>query len=230
MKSILSGLLYSIFCIFLGVPSSQASDLICPKEIASIEGDPLSEGASEVLVSIYKDLGCDIIIRPRPGLRGVVDFNKYRMDGELYRLDLVESSYERDFIRSRTPLFSLKNSLWLRKELKNSQASKIVGYVPGINWHAKVVKENTRQDINFAPFHTETELYNAYLGHKIVGFLSEKQTVDLLMREDRFEIRPVDIVNYGERPLYHYLGGEFQELMDRFSNFIAKENPYQHLN
>ncbi|MTI10928.1 hypothetical protein [Curvivirga aplysinae] len=230
MLSSLSKIAYTFSFIVLSLFSVQASEITCPKNIAVIEGDPLGELAAKTLISTYKNLGCEVTTIARPGLRGIADFNKGLVDGELFRLELVENAYEREFVRSAVPLLSLKNSLWLHREADGFGSNTVIGYVPGINWHKKVVLENALEGYSYVPFHTETELHKAFEYRKIIGFLSEKQTIDILIAQERFKVNPVEEHSFGERPLYHYLGLEFIEFMDVFSDYLKKEKPYQHLN
>ncbi|WP_417429759.1 hypothetical protein [Kiloniella sp.] len=103
----------------------------CPKMLASISENVLSDTRERFLKKIYKTLGCDIVVEALPGRRALAAFNNASVDGELYCLKIVENKYQEPFVRSETPIFSITNSLWGHAN-QNMVSELLIGYVRGI--------------------------------------------------------------------------------------------------
>jgi len=218
------------FAVFISLLLSSfelfAQTSYCPKKIAVIQGDPLSDQGAEILTKVYKALGCAIDLSKLPGARGILHFNRKMVDGELYRLRLVENAYERDFVRSLVPLFKLTNAVW---ENPNGTAAtdKPLGYVKGIKWHETFVKEYVLETPKLVQFNTEKNLYDAYVRGAIGSFLSEKQTVNLLIDDDKLSLIPRLKKAIETKPLYHFLDSKYVEFMADFSKYIQNNQPFK---
>ncbi|WP_419799852.1 hypothetical protein [Terasakiella sp.] len=169
--------------------NAQSNSSYCPQKIGMMQGDPLAIPAKEILVKIYKKLGCNIKVVPLPGTRGILHFNKKLVDGELYRLSLAEKAYEQTFVRSLVPLFKLTNAIWENSDY-NISNKKPLGYVKGIKWHEEYILKHFLDMQNIAQFYSEDKMYEAFNRGAIGGFLSEKQTVKLLMDDGRLSVSP----------------------------------------
>jgi len=201
----------------------------CPTKIAAISGDPLSEGGANVLRQIYGKLGCTPEVTFLPGRRGVNHFNKSAVDGELYRLRLIESQYKTAFVRSSTPVFSLTNALWVHPSPAIAE-KKRTAYVLGIAWHEKfVVALPVEQRAKYVKYHSDGQVFAAYNRGAIGSFLTEKQSIDILLKKNA--IRPIPVLKkvISSLPLYHYLGKRYAKFMADFSAELARDNPFSKL-
>jgi hypothetical protein len=219
-----SSLFLVIFLSFLAIFSKAQADY-CPKKIAAIEGDPLAAQGGEILKKIYQELGCPIDLIYLPGQRGILHFNGGKVDGELYRLRLVEGAYERKFVRSDVALFPLTNDLWVHPDPKVAE-TKAFGYVLGLKWHEAYIQKNALKIKKLAQFPSEEKLFAAYNRGAIGSFLSEKQTIDVLEKTHKLVQRPLLKEVVETKSLYHYLGDEFTPFMNDFSRRLQQDNPF----
>jgi hypothetical protein len=197
----------------------------CPKKIAIVQGDPLAIPAKDILRKIYKQMGCNVKILPLPGTRGILHFNKKRVDGELYRLPLAEKAYNREFIRSAHALLKLTYAIW-ENPASDMSDKKPLGYVRGIKWHEAYIQHNVLNVQKIAQFNTEEKMFEAFARGVLGSFLSEEQTVDLLLKNNKMHILPRLKAVIETKGLYHYLGAEFSDFMTDFSAVIKKDNPF----
>ena len=66
--------------------------MTCPDKIAMIENYVLAQLTVSILSEIYEDAGCKPEFVEYPGRRGVFYFNKGDVDGEIFRLKIIEKS------------------------------------------------------------------------------------------------------------------------------------------
>lgn len=199
---------------------------LCPNSIAAISDDPLSQKGATVLTQIYATLGCPIEIVFLPGRRGVSYFNHHRIDGELYRLNLIEGAYTQKFTRSALPLFEITNAVWVRPDLEDIK-SEAIGYVVGIAWHENFIEE-AGEDIPYRriKFDSEEDMLIAYNNRKIGSFLSESQSISLLSKENRYVVTPKKFLEVESLPLYHYLQEKYAPFMKAFSTYLQVNDPF----
>lgn len=205
--------------------NAQSPNSYCPPKIGMMQGDPLAVPAKEILLKVYKKLGCNIKVVPLPGARGILHFNKKLVDGELYRLPLAEKAYERTFVRSLVPLFKLTNAVWENPDY-NISSKKPLGYVRGIKWHEEYVQNHFLDMQKIAQFNSEDKMYEAFNRGIIGAFLSEKQTVKLLSEDGRLTVSPRLKSTVESKPLYHYLSSNYSTFMADFSKVIEAEHPF----
>lgn len=202
------------------------NDYLCPKSVAATSGDPLSTKGSTILTQIYATLGCPIEIVFLPGRRGVSYFNQEKIDGELYRLKLIESAYTKKFARSAVPLFEITNAVWVHPNLIDIK-TEAIGYIIGIAWHEKFIAE-AGENIPYrrVKFDNEEDMLAAFNNRKIGSFLSESQSVSLLSSQDRYVTTPAKFQSIESLPLYHYLQGKYAPFMKAFSTYLKVNDPF----
>lgn len=213
------GPIFSALIIFLA-PTLALADFECPKKMAIIEKGVISPAVGDVMKAVYLKLGCPVTFEAVPGLRGIQWFNSHEVDGELMRLPAAEASYERKFVRSSTPLFSLTYSLWLRP----GQATKRtlpIGYSLGVIWHNEYVKGKRA-----TKFHNPDAMIEAYNAGRISGMLIADLSAVNLADEGLISPRPEKSDVVARSPMYHYLGTEFSPFMARFSALVKAEDPF----
>ena len=176
-------------------------------------------------MKVYKKLGCNTKVVPLPGTRGILHFNKKLIDGELYRLPLAEKAYEQTFVRSLVPLFKLANAVWENPDY-NISRNKPLGYVRGIKWHEDYVEKHFLDMQNIAQFNSEDKMYEVFNRGAIGSFLSEKQTVKLLLDDGRLRVSPRLKSTVESKALYHYLNSNYSTFMADFSKVIEAEHPF----
>jgi len=147
-------------------------------------------------------------------------FNKRLVDGEFFRLPLVEVQYSRPFVRSATPLFYISNRLWLHPDQKVRERLPI-GYVLGVVWEELYMKNRAG-----VAFYSTFEVYDAYQRGLISGFFDSSTSTNTQF--DNFELKPVPVLGkfISKLPLFHYLGVEHAEFMDELSELLKTESPY----
>ncbi|WP_419902291.1 hypothetical protein [Kiloniella sp.] len=197
--------------------------LQCPKRIAVLSDSTLAEISKEILLEVYKDLGCTTAINKFPGRRGIASFNNGSVDGEMYRIKGVEPRYSRNFVRSELPLFTLTGSIWLHPD-KGMHESLPTGYVLGLIWNEKYMAGRRGK-----VFKSLDEVFKAYEEGELGGFLCSDLAVQHRISNNEFAKPPY----LGERimaaPLYHYLGSEFTPFMELFSSYLRSHTPFAHL-
>ena len=212
----------SFFCLalLLSLPSVADEHVQCPETLAIIQDNSLTEATFESFKGIYLQLGCKPKFRKLPGRRGIMYFNERRVDGEFFRLPLVEVQYSRPFIRSATPLFYISNTLWLHPEQKVRERLPL-GYVLGVVWE-EVYMENR----DGVAFYSTFEVYDAYQRGLISGFFDSSNSAN--PQFDNFDLQPDPILGkyISKLPLFHYLGVEHAEFMEKVSELLKTENPY----
>ena len=208
-------------CFYLtGLAQAQ---VVCPKSIATVRDSVLAEANKAILQSVYSDLGCDILLDELPGRRGIASFNNHTVDGEMYRLEVAEPRYTREFVRSEVPLFQHSGSLWLHPD-QALQESLPIGYTLGIVWHEQYM-EGRRGRL----FKTVEESFNSYNNGEIGSFVSSDFSVLHRISEGGFNVVPDQGAGIMSAPLYHYLGAEYSPFMKLFSDHLRKYSPFAHM-
>jgi len=219
-----------LFCLLLLLVSGTAGPAraeYCPGKISAILGTPLSAAGALRLKQVYKRLGCTPEIVFLPGRRAVAQFNSGLVDGELYRLRLIEGKYHKLFVRSSVPLYKLVTALWAHPD-PHIALAKPYGYVLGVGWQEKFVATPVAGDrVHFISYHDNDEVLNAYNRGAIGGFLAEKQQIDLRRRTRTMDPEPVLVKTIASLPLFHYLDRRYEKFMVDFSAEIRRDNPFR---
>ena len=223
--SLLITLAVSVGAIAAGPPPAQAAGAYCPAKIAALDGVALAERSAAAMQLLYEKLGCPVEIEPVPGRRGVAHFNSGAVDGELYRLAIIEPAYTVPFVRSTVPLMVMEKALWSAPGAKGDETA-LYGYVFGIKWHEDFVGHARERTRRFRKYDTETDMFTAYQAGEIKGFLSIKQTVDQLLWVGRITAAPEKVLTVARKPLYHYLNAKYRPFMEALSAALARDNPF----
>ena len=222
LENILLKIHVFFFCLafFISLHSVADESAPCPETLAIIQDDPLVEATLQSFKAVYLQLGCNTKFRKFPGLRGILYFNKKLVDGEFFRLSLVEVEYSRPFVRSATPLFYISNSLWLHPDLKVRERLPL-GYALGVLWQEQYMENRAG-----IAFYSTFEVYDAYQKGLISGFFDSSNSAN--SQFDNADIQPAPILGelISKLPLFHYLGVEHKEFMEKVSELLKKENPY----
>ena len=199
-------ILLTVFAACLAVPSQAATK--CPKSIAIVDDDFLSDKISKSVPNSYRKFGCDPEFVPVPGRRGIAMFNNGDVDGELMRIEKITPDYSRKFVRSTTPILTVKMALWGHPDVM-ARGELPTGYLHGIVWHERYVAKNPQLKVK--KFYSRNSLFEAYNEGRLSGFI---ETDGIL---DKLKPAPVQKVLLNSFDLYHYLGIEFSEAMTKFS-------------
>ncbi|MEH6650767.1 MAG: hypothetical protein V7707_12140 [Motiliproteus sp.] len=188
--------------------------LNCPDFIAVIEGEEISQRVLKRMEPIYRQLGCETQFIEMPGQRALVGFNQGVVDGELVRIESAASEYQRPFSRSSVAVVEVHSALFVHPQ----QRTQPIGYQLGVIWQ----KRYASQLDNTLQMYSAAELCDAYNLGNISGFLSNYVSVDELVNRKRLSPMPVIDKKLPSYPLYHYLGAEYEPLMQRISQLLVQ--------
>ena len=216
-------LLLGLICAVMSIQADQPLD--CPNKLATVKTNVFGIEVSKSVGIIYKKLGCPVAMVALPGRRGILHFNENQVDGELLRMEKVELSYKRDFIRSSVPLMTLSHSLWLHPDTKH-QKEYPIGYVVGIVWQERAISQ-----YKGLAFNDEAKMFEAYRKGRLGGLLSTDITINIWTKSHGFLPTPNPVMAEVllVSPIYHYLGAEFAPFMERFSAMLVSEDPLREL-
>ncbi|WP_020592118.1 hypothetical protein [Kiloniella laminariae] len=198
------------------------STVICPKKIATVSNNKLSQRAEKIIEQIYLELGCPVEVVAFPGRRGIATFNNHTVDGELYRLPSAEGFYERKYVKS-SPLFMISGYLWRRPGLSEKEEPKIA-YVLGFYWQEAFVK--TKPAVAFQNFDA---VIKAYEQGEVEAFLASDFLVRRILDEKKITELPLRQEQLEAEAFYHYLGEEYHAFMKRFSDYLDRHHPFAEL-
>jgi hypothetical protein len=202
----------------------------CPGKIAIIEGSRLSTESLPILKQVYMKLKCAPEIVSLPGRRGVVHFNRSLIDGEQFRIEIIESQYDKPFVRSAVPMFSITGAIWAHPEPATSQGRPLA-YVLGFAWQENYVSAG-----NFAPaavavkFKSDVEAIEAYNRRVVGSFMSTSQTMKIHNQKGRMIPKPVLHKVVSKTSVYHYLDPKYAKFMADFSEVLRRQDPFARLN
>ena len=217
--------LFSTLAVLCGVSEATSAEIVCPKTIAAIDQGVISPVVAKTLSSLYQELGCSPTVLPLPGRRGIASFNSGAVDGEVMRLEGVESSYTKAFIRSDQPMFSLSNSLW-RHPNQNAKGMLKIGYILGVVWQENYMRDKLDKGERF---HNGESLLKAYNSGRLAGFLMADVSVKKVVKEGAISPKPVKEKVILAAPMYHYLAKEFAPFMKALTAKIAQKKPFSYI-
>ncbi len=200
----------------------------CPKKIAAVLGDDIARHSLPIMMDIYIQIGCETEFDFLPGRRGILEFNQGKIDGELYRNPIIEQFYDHEFIRSKQPLLTLQQGVYLDPE-HTDYTTVPIGYISGIKWHDLYVQNKSENPNRFVRFNEKTKLYSAYRQGRIKGFLSSQLAIRLHSKDFGFERPPKLSVAVGTVNLYHYLAKEHASTMRDIDQHILTHKPFESL-
>jgi len=217
-----------ILCILLAFVShadaNQSPSYKCPTKIAYANSTgPMVRDAITILKNIYRDLGCDTNFVPLPGRRAIRDFNNGLVSGEIFRAEIVEKLYTRNFIRSSIPIFTFNSSIW-RHPKKETRNQKPIGFHIGIIWQETYMKDRSGRQ-----FHTSDQIFSAYNKGQLGGFIASNYSVLNKLRNKDLAAPPYLEEQVFSAPMRHYLHQEFSEFMLAFNQYIKVHSPFRKL-
>lgn len=216
--------LFSCFILCLSLPTVANERIQCPEKLAIIQNDRIVEAALSTFKALYSQLGCSPTFSEFPGRRGVLHFNESLVDGEFYRIPMVEGKYSRPFVRSAVPLFQLSNELWLHPdEVVRDRLP--IGYILGVVWQEEYMKN--RHGVAFS---SGRKMFSFYQKGRISGFLSSSNPV--IPQAERSSLQPAPVLRerISTLSLYHYLGIEHADFMKKLSELLVRDNPFDRKN
>lgn len=214
----LAGLL---FLVAAAPPATAGEALRCPRRLALLDDNAAGADQAERLKTLYVRIGCPpVTILPLPGRRGLAAFNNGDVDGEVIRLEIIETEYTRPFVRVRIPMTRVEGHFWARTAAyAGDLAAGRAGYILGLAWH-----EDAHDQYGGVGYHTQTDLLRAYNGGLINGFLMSNASLAQALRDGRLAARPA----YAGPPimtalLYHYLATDFAAAAAALAAAMEKE-------
>ncbi len=192
----------------------------CPTKIAYHENDDLATDFAQKLKNIYIQLNCSTRFIALPARRGLAEFNAGTVDGEIYRLTLIEKHYKQSYIRSRLPLTIINSSLFENPEEKVAKRRPI-GYLRGVAWMEEYPIK--RKKVVFNNF---SSMFQAYERKAIGGFLAADNAVAQRIASGELQNTPQKIKTVISMHLYHYLKPEYGDFLEVLSSYVEHNRPF----
>lgn len=152
----------------------------CPKKVSYVSGDRLTKVLQPILKNVYRALKCDTKFVPFSARAATRAFVEGKVDGEVFRLELIERKYSHDYLKSTVPLLVLSGSLWLHPD-HNSERP--FGYGQGVAWEEHYARG--KKGVGLREMDRKILAYN---NHQISGFLMTNVTAKILA--DTQELAP----------------------------------------
>ncbi|WP_417840708.1 hypothetical protein [Terasakiella sp.] len=212
--------LVALFC--LTIPA-YATTPECPQTLSMYQENKLTLKARHIFEEMYAKLGCKLSTRLLPPKRSLLYFNRSLIDGELYRLEDIEKSYTKTFVRSQAPLLSIPASLWASTD-PEIYSTRPLGYIKGYAWQERFIGQKPL--LTPVVYMNEDDLYVAFNKGVIGSFLGNDPYVDFLQKEGLLGAPLKKIMTIETRHFYHYLNAKYAPFMQRFSELLAKEDNF----
>jgi len=218
--------LTGIVGLFAGCLATIASaSAYCPGPVAIVEDLGLNAHVLPLVRKVYRKLDCELTTSPFPGRRGVVAFNAGDVSGELFRLRLIENSYEIEFVRSQWPVLHPKQAIWVHASKALGEESKI-GFVIGRWWQENYARSHATQH-RFVEYGNSSDLWSDFERHALDGFLATPALVETLVGNGKLSERPSMARMLKSAPMFHYLSADYADFMADFSKALKDETPAQ---
>ncbi|MDX1736956.1 MAG: hypothetical protein R3261_01895 [Alphaproteobacteria bacterium] len=151
-----------------------------------------------------------------------MEFNRGNVDGELFRLTLIEERYTTDFVRSSTALILLTNSLFTRPDIDAFDTRHPIGFQSGVAWQEDFVKGKPS-----LLFYTANQMFKAYANKKLDVFLAAP--FEVRQYNDIYPLSPLPIEAevISKLPLYHYLSSDFAPFMEKLDAYLSSNQPFR---
>ncbi len=190
----------------------------CPQLIGYMQGHALVEHKIiPQFKEIYQQVGCSPAFIPLPGRRSIASFNAGWTDGEAVRLEIIEEQFQRPFVRSEVPVFSLEAALW--GQSKGSQKDiQTIGYILGVYWMEAYAKKNAKM----RRFMTFADMMKSYNTGSIDAFLAMRSEVVYAQEKDLLKKPVTKVQTHMKTPSYHYLAKDYEAVMQKFSQILRK--------
>lgn len=191
----------------------------CPQLIGYMQGHVLVEHKIVPhFKEIYRQVGCSPAFIPLPGRRSIASFNAGWTDGEVVRLKIVEEHFQRPFVRSEVPVFSLEAALWGHPK-RSQRTVKRIGYILGVYWMEDYAKENAKM----RRFLTLADMMKSYNTGVIEGFLAMQSEVTYARQQDLLKAPVAKLQTHMKTPSYHYLSKDYEKVMQKISRILKRD-------
>ena len=175
-----------------------------------------------IMEDLYGQLGCPLAAVPFPGRRGIAAFNARQVSGELFRLPVIEASYQIDFVRSAAPVFQFEEIVWLHPSKDLASQTKI-GFVIGLKWQEAFAGDNAA-DHRFVEYSAFRDLFADYERGLLDGFLSGPLQVETQLKNKTLSAMPKMAQLIRTTPVYHYLDSRFAPFMTDLSGILGQRS------
>lgn len=201
--------------------TADAETYKCPQKVAYAYASLFADEVVKVYKDVYQALGCETEFVALPAKRITASFRNGEVDGDVYRFDIIEKSYDFDFTRSLVPLFYVSTYLYQRENSQSDGAQRY-GYMRGVKWQEGYAAKHE----NGMPFYNEKKLFDKYERGQLDRFLSGAFRVNYRIQTGEFQEQPVPVERVLRKPLWHYLHGDFKPFMNAFSSYITKHESF----
>lgn len=224
MKLIGCILLSALFCL-LTMQTAQAG--YCPKNIGGFAHKGVYADIEQILQKTYQELGCDTVFTNYPSKRSLALFNNEKIDGELFRLTMIERAYQKAFIKSDA-LFEMNLGVFQAGPQKKQPVYDI-GYVLGVKWNEEYLKQNFSKYKSTRRYTTVPEMLGALVRGQIRYALSEERTVRWFYEQHEYLSEAIMVEQFNSFPVFHYLDAQYAEFMTDFNKYIRTVNPFSEM-
>ncbi|QDG75887.1 ABC transporter substrate-binding protein [Labrenzia sp. PHM005] len=190
----------------------------CPPIIAAISDAELNAVIIPKTEALYRQLGCELKLTKLPGRRGIVEFNSGRVDGELFRIPIIEKLYQVPFVRSQFPLLEVQQGVWIKAGRTLKQRS-LIGYVIGRRWQEEFAEDH-HDKYRFVKYSGTAEMRTDYRVGRLDGFLSSSPTIETLMESNKLSELPELALKTKVVSLHHYVHETYEPFMAKFNKLL----------
>ena len=197
----------------------------CPERLGVVNDSRISLKILGIMRKVYQNLGCPITIEYLPGRRGLVAFNAGHVDGELFRVPAGAKKYTRSFVQSAVPLMNVSSSLWGNPG-STLYSDAPIGHTIGIVWEEDFLSQYRLPKSGHL---NDADLIHHYNAGTFDRFIAEDSTIRSAIAEGAFakDRIPVQIEVLQVAQVYHYLAAEYAPFMERLSDYLEHNNPFE---
>ncbi len=214
----------SFLCFFAiwSVNATRGFGYECPKTVGYAAGSLFAGEVVQVYHTIYKNLKCNTQFVPLPPKRILVHFNNGMLEGDIFRLELIEKHLQVPFVKSHVPLFHVSGYLYQNMTVKNAK-ERPFGYLRGVQWQKEYAQKHPK---NSMVINDEESLFLQYRSGVLKRFLSGAFRVNHRIQEGFFDVPPVAVEKIFTQPLWHYLHADYADFMKAFSDYVTKHKSF----
>jgi len=203
------------------VTTADAGTYKCPRKVAYAYASLFADEVVKVYKDVYQALGCKTEFVALPAKRITASFRNGEVDGDVYRFDLIEKSYDFAFTRSLVPLFYVSTYLYQRTNAP-TEGPRRYGYMRGVKWQEGYAAKHEHG----MPFYNEKKLFDKYERGQLDRFLSGAFRVNYRIQTGEFKDKPVPVERVLRKPLWHYLHGDYKLFMKAFSSYATRHQSF----
>lgn len=197
----------------------------CPQRLGVVSNSDISQKVLSVMRIVYQQLGCPLKIEYLPGRRGFVAFDAGDIDGELFRVADGAKKYKRTFVQSAVPLMEVSISLW-GEPGSTLYSDDPIGHTLGVIWEENFLEKH---QLPKSGHRDENDLIEHYNAGTFNRFISEDSNIRTAIEDGDFtqDRIPVQIEVLQLVPIYHYLAAEYAPFMQRLSDYLKRNTPFE---